>query len=268
MCKNLLLALGTLAALAGSAAAQGGVVIGSDGRVYVRNGRCQSTYYGQQVCGVQSYDQYQTQYAQTQYAQTQYNGNYYPPAHKVVAQDQYVQPLIIAVPVQSVGIPAYAAGNTYYYSANVAYNQKAQMRQVIREELERAGMAGVGAEGPPQRPAGLNQRPAPGVQAPPAGETTADQATPLDLQAKVLTAYKSEVNCLRCHDYAVAQAKGAGFRLTTQDGKLARQISDKRWKVYGMVSVGAMPPEAAEDGAKAMKSVYIQTMLEYAAVRD
>lgn len=220
----------------------------------------------------------------------------YYPAQKVVAQEISVAPLIVTVPVDSKAVPAYAYGNPYYYSVSEAYREKAYLRDLLREELKNAGLSSsavasattTGTAGNTtlrQLQQALGTPPAvtqpPAVTAPPAVTPPAraeqqtawvpDGVTPADLQKKVLAAYQGKGNCLNCHG-AEGPAQGPRrkeFRLVVSDGKggllLARQPSDKRWKIYGMASVGAMPPAAANDATKAMEATHLPALLQYAA---
>lgn len=240
------------------------VVATTDGRVlfarqvYAQYG-CNS-YHG--VCN--------TGYVQQGY----YRQNYYNPYHvvqKVVAQDYHVQPLYVGVPVQPAYVNVQATGSPYYYSVSAAYNEKAYLRDVLREELR--NILGSGNGDAAQPPQAVKQPRAVPKTGPPAGAQPPDgpdTVTPPELQTKVLAAYQ-ETGCLNCHG-ATGKASGPSgreFRLVADDGtgvlKLARLPSDKRWKVYGMSEVGAMPPSARDDATKAMKQEHLPALLQYAA---
>lgn len=195
---------------------------------------------------------------------------------RVVAAD--VTPLYVTVPVESQAIAVQAYGVPYYYSVGDAYREKAYLREVIREELRSAGGQAQGVQAP--RPVGVQpqyqQQPpqAPqGVQQPQqpqqASQPVPDDATPPDLQQKVLAGY-NESGCLSCHGPGpnASGAKGKSFSLVTDDGRLLKKSADKRWKIYGMASVGAMPPSAANDASKAMKSAHLPALLQYASIKD
>lgn len=199
------------------------------------------------------------------HVQQQVVGNYNYYAHKVVANDVAVAPLIVTVPVESRAVPVYAYGSAYYYSVSEAYREKAYIREVIREELK--AFAGGNAPQPDARPPSPAVVPAPKggppITAGPEPEVL-DDVTPPDLQQKLLTAYQGKGNCLSCHGNGQASGK---FRLTNEQGQLLKLSSDKRWKVYAMSSVGAMPPSAASDASKAMEAANLPVLLQYAAIK-
>lgn len=211
-------------------------------------------------------------YGHTQHYQYQY------PVQKVVAQEIAVAPLIVTVPVDSKAVPIQAYGAQYYYSVGEAYQTKAAIRDVIREELRAlAGMQGnTGNQaGSPAMPTPGGQRPELKTSAAGHSETkagpsdTPDTTTPAELQAKVLASFQGKANCLSCHG-AGASLSG-NFRLVIDDGKggykLVALTSDKRWKTYAMSSVGAMPPAASGDASKAMESEHLPALLQWAAIK-
>lgn len=200
------------------------------------------------------------------YHQPVYHQQVHYPVQKVIAQEIAVAPLIVTVPIDSRAVPIQAYGAPYYYSVGDAYQQKALLREVIREELR--SFTGNGHTQPVQPPVVKPPMPMNGGAKP--VSWLVDDATPADLQTKVLEAFTSKVNCVKCHGGG-AEDKG-GFKLVLPDGqggyRLTKQPSDKRWKIYGMASVGAMPPEAAADAAKAMESKFLPDLLRYAALKD
>lgn len=191
--------------------------------------------------------------------QQTYTPEYQYPVQKVIAQDIAIAPLIITVPVDSKAVPVHAYGNPYYYSVSNAYQEKAYIREMIRDEL-RAFTGQVQQQQrvyPPQQqnaPSAITQQ----------EQEVLDDVTPADLQQKLLTAYNGKGNCLSCHGNGQASGK---FRLTNEAGQLLKKSSDKRWKIYGMASVGAMPPAAASDSQKAMEAANLPTLLQYAAIK-
>ncbi len=209
----------------------------------------------------------------------------YYPVQKVLAQEIAVAPLIVTVPVESKAVPVHAFGSPYYYSVSQAYQEKAYIRDVFREEL-RSLMNGSTTQGttnggyarqtvtPATNAQAVNQQPQ-GQPAPFTQRLVADTSTPVEL----LAAYGGRANCLSCHG-ATGPAQGPKgadgkvheFRLAVDDGKggtaLAYQPNDKRWKIYGLANVRAMPPAAVTDAAKAMESEHMQTLLQYAAIKD
>lgn len=192
--------------------------------------------------------------------------NYHVPVQKVVANDIAAAPLIVTVPVDSHAVPVGQYGSPYYYTVGDAYREKAYIRDVIREELR----ALVGGNPPqPTAPAGYPPKgpaaPQPGQATQPQPEADAiDDVTPPDLQQKVVAAYGGKGNCLGCHGNGQASGR---FKLTNEAGQLLKKSSDKRWKIYGMASVGAMPPSAANDASKAMEAANLPVLLQYAAIK-
>jgi mono/diheme cytochrome c family protein len=257
------------------------------GAQYQSQPSCYS-YYGCNQYRPQPY--YQPNYYQPNYYQQPYYQQPYYPAQKVIAQEIAVAPLIVTVPVESRGVPAQAYGAPFYYSAHEAYKEKAYLREVLREELRGILTGGTGVQQQNQV-AALTQKLQPQAQTPaapqpqaqtqaPAGDgfypqkLVADDVTPADLQQQVIAAYNGKGGCLSCHG-ATGRAsgpKGNEFRLVVDDGKggvaLAKLPSDKRWKTYGMSSVGAMPPTAANDANKAMEPSFLPVLLKYAIIKD
>lgn len=205
-----------------------------------------------------------------------YNHNYHHqyeyqyPVQKVIAQEIAVAPLIVTVPVDTKAVPVQAYGAQYYYSVGEAYQAKAAIRDVIREELRNLIAPNSGATLP--TPGGRDAVKTPPAKAPEvkAGPSEApDTTTPAELQTKVLAAFQGKANCVSCHG-AGASLSG-NFRLVKDDGKGGYQLvalsSDKRWKTYAMSSVGAMPPAAASDASKAMESEHLPSLLQWAAIK-
>jgi mono/diheme cytochrome c family protein len=213
------------------------------------------------------------------------------PAQKVLAQEIAVAPLIVTVPVDSKAVPVQAYGSPYYYSVSEAYREKAHLRDVLREELRSLLTTGGSAATTTTTTAtaqaaqqtavqGLQAQqmlaqppPPPQVPAAVAEKSEPDDQTPAELQAKVVAAYKGKGNCLSCHGIdGQSGPKGKPFRLVLDDGKggqvLRKLTSDRRWKIYGMASVGAMPPAAANDANKARESTHLPALLQYAAQKD
>lgn len=208
------------------------------------------------------------------YHQQHYQYQY--PVQKVVAQEIAVAPLIVTVPVDSKAVPVQAYGAQYYYSVGEAYQAKAAIRDVIREELRNlvSPQSGGGVLPTPGGRAEVKTAPpasgggkAPEVNSGPSDAP--DTVTPAELQEKVLTAFQGKANCVSCHG-AGASLSG-NFRLVQDDGKGGYQLvalsSDKRWKTYAMSSVGAMPPAAASDASKAMESEHLPSLLQWAAIK-
>lgn len=199
---------------------------------------------------------------------------YVAPVQKILIQEVY--PLYI--PVNAYTVPVQAYGVPYYYSAGEAYREKAYLRDVIREEFRGLlaaqssspprGMAPSGVVPPAQRegPPLASRAPVPPADAP--RMWVPDEVTPVDIQEKVLAAFRGRGGCVTCHGSTGTNK----FRLTMDDGAgkevLVRLTEDKRWKVYGMASVGAMPPAAAKDATKAMETEHLPHLLRYAAIRD
>jgi mono/diheme cytochrome c family protein len=168
----------------------------------------------------------------------------------------YTYPAPLTVPAQSL-----------YYSVTEAYQhqvvQKRLIREAIREELRMHML-----EAEPKGKIAPMDPPAPmPVTKTPLGP---DASTPVELQREVLAAYQAG-GCVRCHG-PDSKGKGSEFKLVlaAPDGKLslARQNADKRWKIYAMASVGAMPPEAANDAALALDAKHLPALLRFANLRE
>jgi mono/diheme cytochrome c family protein len=122
---------------------------------------------------------------------------------------------------------------------------------VIREELRAVlGTGGQAAKSPSAVTAPkAAPTPAGGRQAV-TGPAVADDVTPPELQQQVLAAFQGQASCLTCHGPGKA-AGGLTLAVETPAGlTLAKIGSDKRWKTYGMASVGAMPPAAVNDATQ------------------
>lgn len=166
----------------------------------------------------------------------------------------YTYPAPLAVPAQSL-----------YYSVTEAYQhqvvQKRLIREAIREELRMLEVEPKGKIAPMDPPA-----PMPVTKTP----LAPDASTPVELQREVLAAYQAG-GCVRCHG-PESKGKGGEFKLVlaAPDGKLslARQSADKRWKIYAMASVGAMPPEAANDASLALDAKHLPALLRFANLRE
>lgn len=199
--------------------------------------------------------------------QTNYQQTY--PTQKIVSP--YVQGIAYApVAVDSYAVPVQAYAPAYYYSVGDAYREKAYIRDVIREELRALVSGTVPATNTPAASVTApTNRPAP-VSSKQKTGAVPDDITPADIQQKVIAAYQGRANCLSCHG-AGASPKG-DLRLVLEDGaggiKLVRYDSPMRWKIYGMASVGAMPPAAANDASKAMETNHLPNLLQYAALKD
>jgi hypothetical protein len=216
------------------------------------------------------------QYAAPSYCPPTYQQTYCPPVEyqypvqKVIAQEVAVAPFVITVPVDTKAVPVHAYGSPYYYSIADSYREKAYLRDLLREELR--GLMGQAPPQPygnpaPAQPPQRQQAPPPAAKGGPQAWVP-DETTPPELQAKVIAAYKGRGACLNCHG-ADGKASGPGgreFRLVVQAGqelKLARQTADKGWKIYGMSSIGMMPPAAAQDANKAMEAAHLPALLQY-----
>lgn len=211
-------------------------------------------------------------------------------AQKVIGQDVNVYPLIVTVPVESKAVPANAYGSPYYYSASDTYREKAYLRELLREELQK--LTGQPAQGQATQvqPAPVEQRAAVVPQAPEPGQlpqamTTRqapskekkvwaeDTVTPVQLRDTLLAAFQGRSNCVNCHgaEGPARGEKGEEFRLIVNVGgktKLAKQTSDKRWKIYAMAASFTMPPKANEDGSKTMETKYLPALMAYAAQKE
>lgn len=204
--------------------------------------------------------------------QTYYQPTYTPPAYnyytapvqKVVAQEVAVAPLVVTVPVVSYGVPIQAYGPTHYYSVHDAYQQRAAIRDVIREELRNyLATQGQPAPGTPYTPPPA-VTPAP-MNTPPV-ITPGGAKTDLGIDEKgdpqVIAAFVS--TCYKCHGGSMG-TKGNLRLLYEQGGNyaLAKHGKERKWMIYGQASTGVMPPEAVTDGSKAMKQEYLPALLKW-----
>lgn len=191
------------------------------------------------------------------------------PAQKVVAQNIAVAPLIVAVPVDSKAVPAATFGAPYYYSVSDAFQAKSTVRDVIREELRNfvQDQAPARATAPPAAPPPPAPAPAPapadGPPPIPEPEAAATAAVPEALEKQVLAAFQGRGNCLNCHGPLGRQA----LKLVDDEDRLLPLSADKRWKVYGMVSAGAMPPAATKDTSKAVEVEHLPALLRWASLK-
>lgn len=220
------------------------------------------TYRGVQTCPAPIVTEKQHYYVHDSY-----------PPQKIITNDIVVAPLVVTVPVDSQAVRVDGYNSPFYYTIGNAYREKAYIRSVIREEIQ-AAYAGNPPQAtaqppnayPPQQRQAVNLG---GPQQLQQEQDAVDDLTPPDLQQKVMAAYQGRGNCLGCHAGAAAQGPpGRPFRLVNDQGQLLRKSSDKRWKTYAMASVGAMPPSAANDAAKAMEAVHLPVLLQYASIKD
>lgn len=190
---------------------------------------------------------------------------------KVVAQQVAVAPFIVTVPVASQAVPAETYGLDHYYTVQRSYQDKAALREVVREELRNFLTQNTptlpvppGAQAPAAAPV-PNQPPPPPAPAPPA---SAEMPAALDSRVlgQVLTTFTNR--CAKCHGATKDDALQGGFRLVSPqaDGtyQLADVSEDKRWKVYAMATAGVMPPIAAKDASKAIPNGELPALLRWA----
>ena len=249
--------------------------------------------FGRRVCGVSCYHA-----APVYYNPPQQVVSFYAPVQKIVTST--IAPLITSVPVNTAAYPEYASGGAYaytppaaltgYYSGMAAQGQQVYnasgvnvdaIRAVFREEFARICQQGGQPAPTPALPpnTGTAAPPAPAPSPAPAPDppttnnttplymTEQGDSTPPDVAQAVLKAFMGKANCVSCHG---GGGKLSGdFRLVWPGEaggyRLANLPADKRWKVYGMASVGAMPPAAATDASKAMEADYLPALLKWAA---
>lgn len=197
---------------------------------------------------------------------------YHYPVQKVVAQEVQLAPLIVTVPVASVGVPVEAYGQKHYYTVTEAYQQKAQIRDIIREELRSALVGGGTAPATtatPAPPVTNSANPATGsvpsgrgAGTPAAGQRwEADTSVPEAIQAPVLATFTS--HCGTCHSSGTAG--GIKLMVDGPGGKvfLPKLSREQKWAVYGALSTGVMPPEAAKDANKAVPNEKLPAILRW-----
>lgn len=192
----------------------------------------------------------------------------------VVPQHQAVQ--LLQVPVDSYALGVQSFLPQYYYSVADAYQQKALIREVMREELRNFANGQQAPATPNYQPSTPAPQPVPGAQpgtnsnVPPEAQYLKDKpgqkekvdvTTPKELQDKVLAAFNGRANCVSCHS---GPAAAKGFRLVDDQGRLLDLSSDKAWKVYGMATTGVMPIAARTDSNKAMELTHLPALLQWA----
>lgn len=207
-------------------------------------------------------------YPKTYYYNTPGYGYSYP-VQKVVAQELEVAPLFVTVPVESYAVPIQAYGVNHYYSVQENYQQRATLRDIIREELRAFQGGGTAAQQattvaprPTPTPTPVPSTPSYSTAPPKPTDLGVDNDTDPNVAAAVLAAFQS-TGCLNCH---MKQIKGNLRLAFDQNGtvKLALQNRDRRWLVYGYSSTGVMPPEAQNDASKAMKNDLLPGLLQWA----
>lgn len=199
--------------------------------------------------------------------------NYYP-AQKVIAQEIFVAPLIVTVPIEYKAIPIQAYGVNHYWSVQESYQQKAMLRDVVREELRNFMNAPGGAAPAPayQHQPGPAYQHQPVTPVAPAGvrklpDLGVDNETSDDIAKPVIAAFS--VSCMRCHGATEKLQGNLRLAHVMPDGtyKLAKQSSERRWMAYGMASTGVMPPEAKTDASKAMSQEKLPALLKWVVSR-
>jgi hypothetical protein len=263
---NVLCVVAVLLTVSDQATAQCRIVSGGYGRYQTRY-QSYTPYYGYYS---PSYSYYSPSYY-----------NYYSPSYetpvaykdyvvqKVVAQEVAVAPLIVTVPVISYGVPIQNYGVGHYYSVQENYQQRANLREVVREEL-RAALAGLNGNGngtyqQPPRQQPQQQQQLPKEEPASKGQRSdlgKDAVTPKDLAAKIVKAF-TDTGCLGCHGGAKINGN---LRLAYDESgvvTLARQSKERRWMIYGQASTGVMPPAARDDATKAMKQEHLPDLLRW-----
>lgn len=182
--------------------------------------------------------------------------SYYPgyAYQKVTASEIAVAPYIVTVPVDSRQVPIQNYGVGHYWSVQEAYQQKQLIRDAVREELR--SMIGGGSQAP-TLPTAPTQPSQPSNNKPPAaGKVTdlgVDNETPAEISQPLIASMNQ--NCFKCHGAVEGDLKG-GLRLLYKDNagalKLAKQTDDRKWRIFGEMSTGLMPPSAAQDATKAV----------------
>jgi len=199
---------------------------------------------------------------------------YYPPPppvyQKVVAQEIRAAPLIVTVPISSQAVPIHAYGASHYYSVQETYQQRAVMRDLVREELRNLLRQGGLDALPAQAPLAAQPKAPPAAVADvPQGKAGRkvtdlgkDTTTPAQLAQAVLQSFEKGT-CLTCHS---GNDPSGGLRLAYAEGKgyhLARQTRERRWMVYGQMSTGWMPPAARKDASKAAAPALLPPILQW-----
>ncbi len=200
------------------------------------------------------YQQYNTVYPATNSGHYgPYNYYNYSPGYayqKVVAQEIAVAPYIVTVPVDSRQVPIQNYGVGHYWSVQESYQQKQLIRDAVREEL-RAVLGGQTAQ-----PSTVPAQPATNPLTALANKVTdlgVDTTTPAEVSQPLIASMNQF--CFKCHGAVDADIKG-GLRLLIRgsDGtlKLAKQTDDRKWRIFGEMSTGLMPPASQQDTSKAV----------------
>lgn len=201
-----------------------------------------------------------------------YNFHAPPPylAQKIVAQEIAIAPLVVTVPIASQAVPIQAYGANHYYSVQEAYQQRAMIRDVIREEL-RNFLKTQGSEAVPPVSATPNPKtvpnpnpPAPGPGGKKVPDLGPDNETDPRIAQTVLGAWQ-KAGCMSCHTGENADLSG-GLRLAYSNGgsyQLAKQSKERAWMIYGQMSTGWMPPAARKDASKAAPQDTLPPVLQW-----
>lgn len=175
-------------------------------------------------------------------------------------------PLIVTVPVASAAMPVEMYGPRHYYTAVEAYQQKAQIRDIIREELRSALVGATTATLPPVAPPVNPSTTGRGAGTPAVPvKWEADTLTGLDVQNPVIEMVTQ--HCGTCH----TSGTSGGIKLLVDGpgGKqfLPKMTKEQKWTIYGVVSTGVMPPEAAKDASKAVPNEKLPSLLRWVLLK-
>lgn len=193
----------------------------------------------------------------------------YYPTQKIIAQEVQVEPLVVTVPVVPLAVPINYYGAQHYYSAQQTYQDRAQLRALLREELQNIMQQQQQPQQqqqatPPMLPLKKEESRLPEHPNVP-GE---GPDTPPELAAAVIKVFST--NCATCHGPTNANPSGRLNLFTTKptgESVLPRFSIEKKWMIYGMASTGVMPPQAAKDPAKAVNLDDLNTLLKWAVIK-
>lgn len=191
------------------------------------------------------------------------------PQQKIVAQDVVAYPYyIVTVPVVTQAVPIQNYGVSHYYSIQESYQRRNEIREILREELKNAltSPAAPAAAAPayqhqaPPTPAAASPA---RIEPPIALKALLDTETPDEIQKPALAVF--EAHCATCHgDKPLGESNTLTLVLSSGgDKRLARLSEDKKWKLYGMIQAGAMPPKANLDPSKLVPDAQMTAVLNY-----
>lgn len=172
---------------------------------------------------------------------------------KVVASNVVVaQPVTVAVPVTATTYNVQYLNQDHYYSVQAAYQQKATLRELIRETVQELQTQGLVQPNPSNGSVGAQY-------------LTQGKAQPTTSPAPSKALSVVMQKCAGCHNDA--DAKG-GLKLVTQgsDGRLtwAELTSEQKLRAAAMAAAGQMPTTARTNPQAALTVEESRHLMEWA----